>query len=178
MKYNCIFCPFCKVTEFDNDEYYTCENGIKDILDCDKYDLPTIKFIGEEDHDTIIVRKQEYERLKHIEESAIEIIAKNQSEKMNEVIRKTLDMTRAEELAFKFFPRNIDEPDSFAEAVGRRAIIDGYEQAKEETISIACKWLDTHLPIIVDYYNENIHEQADRDDFIRAFREYIEDKKI
>lgn len=51
-------------------------------------------------------------------------------------------------------------------------------KAREETISLACKWLSSRLPIIVDYYNENIHEQADRDDFIRAFREYMEDKKI
>lgn len=52
------------------------------------------------------------------------------------------------------------------------------KQAKEETISLACKWLDSRLPIIVDYYNENIHEQADRDDFIREFREYMEEKNI
>lgn len=87
-------------------------------------------------------------------------------------------MTRAEEVAFELFPKHIDEPDSFAESVGRQAVIDCYEQAREETISIACKWLDSRLPIIVDYYNENIHEQADRDDFIRAFREYLEEKKI
>lgn len=38
----------------------------------------------------------------------------------------------------------------------------GYEQAEAETIERACDWLFAHLPILVDYYNEDIHENADR----------------
>lgn len=52
----------------------------------------------------------------------------------------------------------------------RRAFINGYEQAEKDVIDLACKWLLLHLPIIVDYYNENILEQADRSDFIKSFR--------
>lgn len=44
-------------------------------------------------------------------------------------------MKRSEEVANELFPRNIDEPDSLAEAVGRQAVIDGYELAEEFFIS-------------------------------------------
>ena len=48
-------------------------------------------------------------------------------------------MTRAEEVANELFPRHIDEPDSLAEAVGRQAVIDGYEQAEKD---LALTWED------------------------------------
>ena len=48
-------------------------------------------------------------------------------------------MTRAEQVANELFPRHIDEPDSFAEAVGRQAVIDGYEQAEKD---LALTWKD------------------------------------
>lgn len=41
-------------------------------------------------------------------------------------------MTRAEQAANELFPRHVDEPESFAEAVGRQAVIDGYEQAEKD----------------------------------------------
>lgn len=57
----------------------------------------------------------------------------------------------------------------------RRAFINGYETAEHDTIERACKWWFSHLPIIVDFYNEDIHDQADRDDFIRRFRKDMEE---
>ena len=53
----------------------------------------------------------------------------------------------------------------------------GYEQAESETIERACVWLFAHLPILVDYYNEDIHEQADRSEFIKLFRKQMEEEK-
>lgn len=43
------------------------------------------------DCDTITISKQEFERLKHIEQSAADVIAKNQAERMNEHIRKSFE---------------------------------------------------------------------------------------
>lgn len=60
----------------------------------------------------------------------------------------------------------------------RRAFINGYEQAEKETIERAFKWLSSNLTIIVGYYNEDIYEQVDRSDFIRKFREYMEEGKV
>ncbi len=56
------------------------------------------------------------------------------------------------------------------------ACIKGYEQAEEETIERACEWLFAHLPILVDYYNEDIHENADRSEFIKLFRKQMEEE--
>lgn len=60
----------------------------------------------------------------------------------------------------------------------RDCFIRGYEQAETETIDRACKWLSSPLPIIVDFYNEDIHDQADRGDFIRRFRKDMEEGKV
>lgn len=56
------------------------------------------------------------------------------------------------------------------------ACIKGYEQAEEETIERACDWLFAHLTIIVDYYNDDIHENADRSEFIKLFRKQMEEE--
>lgn len=56
------------------------------------------------------------------------------------------------------------------------ACIEGYEQAEAETIEMACDWLFAHLPILVDYYNEDIHENADRSEFIKLFRKQMEEE--
>lgn len=56
------------------------------------------------------------------------------------------------------------------------ACIKGYEQAEAETIERACDWLFAHLPILVDYYNEDIHENADRSEFIKLFRKQMEEE--
>lgn len=50
----CNSCAFSELVECDYDECYhnelhVCENGLKSIFDCDKYDLSTLKFIGEEE---------------------------------------------------------------------------------------------------------------------------------
>ena len=42
-----------------------------------------------------------------------------------------------------------------------------YEQAVKD----ACETLFGMLPILVSYYDEDIHEHADRSEFIKAFRE-------
>lgn len=46
----------------------------------------------------------------------------------------------------------------------------GYEQAQKDTIERVCDWLESHLPIIVNYYDEDIHEDAYRAEFIDLFR--------
>ena len=51
----------------------------------------------------------------------------------------------------------------------------GYEQAEKETIERACEWLFSHLPILVDYYDEDIHTGADRSEFIKLFRTQMEE---
>ena len=57
------------------------------------------------------------------------------------------------------------------------ACIKGYERAEAETIERACDWLFAHLTILVDYYNEDIHENADRSEFIKLFRKQMEEEK-
>lgn len=52
----------------------------------------------------------------------------------------------------------------------------GYEQAEKETIERACEWLFSHLPILVDYYDEDIHTNADRSEFIKLFRTQMEEQ--
>ena len=52
----------------------------------------------------------------------------------------------------------------------------GYEQAEKETIERACEWLFSHLPILVDYYDEDIHTNADRSKFIKLFRTQMEEQ--
>ena len=56
------------------------------------------------------------------------------------------------------------------------ACIKGYSQAESDTIERACDWLFAHLTIIVDYYNEDIHENADRSEFIKLFRKQMEEE--
>ena len=64
----------------------------------------------------------------------------------------------------------------FADNLFREGFVNGYEQAEAETIERACKWLFAHLPILVDYYNEDIHENADRSEFIKLFRKQMEEE--
>ena len=84
-------------------------------------------------------------------------------------------MTRAEEKAreyedsLDYYHYTSDNP-----SVAYKA---GYEWAEAETIERACEWLFAHLTIIVDYYNEDIHENADRSEFIKLFRKQMEDEK-
>lgn len=79
-------------------------------------------------------------------------------------------MKRAEEVANELFPRHIDEPESFAEAVGRQAVIDGYEQAEKD---LALSWED--IKLIVDIAG-NIKpclrdEQTFHEEVLRRFNE-------
>ena len=80
-------------------------------------------------------------------------------------------MTRSEEAAISAYPSNVGPS-------VHGSFIKGYEQAEKETIDRACKWLSSQLPIIVDFYNEDIHDQADRDDFIKSFRKDMEEGKV
>lgn len=80
-------------------------------------------------------------------------------------------MARAEQAAIAAYPSNVGP-------VVHGAFIKGYEQAEKEVIDWACNWLFLHLTIIVDCYNEDIHEQVDRDDFIRSFREDMEKVEV
>lgn len=57
------------------------------------------------------------------------------------------------------------------------ACIKGYEQAEKDTIERVCDWLESHLPIIVNYYDEDIHEDAYRAEFIDLFRTQMDDEK-
>lgn len=90
---------------------------------------------------------------------------------------------RAIEAALKAYP-DVEQPvwdDSypkilFVRHTERNAYIKGYEQAEAETIERACDWLFAHLTIIVDCYNEDIHEQADRSEFIKSFRKQMEEE--
>lgn len=54
---------------------------------------------------------------------------------------------------------------------------EGYEQAEKDTIERVCDWLESHLPIIVNYYDEDIHEDAYRAEFIDLFRTQMDDEK-
>ena len=46
----CYDCPFGRISDSDYGEYTTCENGLDDIFDCEKYDLRTLKLV--EDNET------------------------------------------------------------------------------------------------------------------------------
>jgi hypothetical protein len=91
---------------------------------------------------------------------------------------------RSEEAAMKTYP-NIEQPvwdesyhkTLFVRHTERNAFIKGYEQAEKETIERACEWLFSHLPILVDYYDEDIHTNADRSEFIKLFRTQMEEQK-
>ena len=84
-------------------------------------------------------------------------------------------MTRAEEAALKAYPKSTGVRE-LKGLSARPILIQGYEQAEKETIERACKWLFSHLPIIVDYYfDEGIHEPVDRSEFIKLFRTQMED---
>lgn len=86
-------------------------------------------------------------------------------------------MARAGQAALKAYPKSY----GIRELKGlsaRPIFIQGYEQAEKDTIERACKWLFSHLPIIVDYYfDEGIHEPADRSEFIKSFRTQMEEEQ-
>lgn len=79
-------------------------------------------------------------------------------------------MTKAEEKADEFYRGSNPYREHPEEDWKREGFIDGYEEAEEDTIDQACQWLFSHLPILVDYYNDDIHEKIDRSDFIKMFR--------
>lgn len=83
---------------------------------------------------------------------------------------------RAEEAALKAYPddRFVDVEYS---SMCRGFYQEGYEQAEKETINHACEWLFSHLPILLDYYNEDIYEKADRSEFIKLFRTQMEEEQ-
>lgn len=56
------------------------------------------------------------------------------------------------------------------------ARLESYLQAEKDSIERACEWLFSHLPILIDYYNEDIHEKADRSEFIKLFRTQMEEE--
>ena len=56
------------------------------------------------------------------------------------------------------------------------ARFESYLQAEKDSIERACEWLFSHLPILIDYYNEDIHEKADRSEFIKLFRTQMEEE--
>jgi hypothetical protein len=93
-------------------------------------------------------------------------------------------MKRAEQAALKAYP-NVEQPvwdesypkTLFVRHTERNAFTKGYEQAEKDTIERACEWLFSHLPILVDYYNEDIHTNADRSEFIKLFRTQMDDEK-
>lgn len=58
----------------------------------------------------------------------------------------------------------------------REGFIKGYDQAEKDTIERACKWLFSHLPILIDYYDEDIYKKADRSDLIKLFRTQMEEQ--
>lgn len=80
---------------------------------------------------------------------------------------------RAEEAAWKAYPYEGGVKGLICEN-SRQIFIPGYEQAEKDTIERACEWLFSHLPILVDYYDEDIHENADRSEFIKLFRTQME----
>lgn len=85
---------------------------------------------------------------------------------------------RAEKAALKSYPqsRKFTQSQRIIFNDMRDGFKFGYEQAEAETIERACKWLFAHLPILVDYYNEDIYEQADRSEFIKLFRKQMEEE--
>ena len=89
---------------------------------------------------------------------------------------------RAKEAALKAYPmlsrliRPARGYSFYADILLREGFVKGYEQAEAEAIERACKWLFAHLTIIVDYYNEDIHENADRSEFIKLFRKQMEEE--
>ena len=92
-------------------------------------------------------------------------------------------MTRAEQAALKAYPHKIEEHPKVmggsitfdANNLPRGFYQEGYEQAEKDTIERACKWIFSHLPILVDYYDEDIHTGADRSEFIKLFRTQMEE---
>lgn len=87
---------------------------------------------------------------------------------------------RADQKAIEAFP-DIPLPNLGKDIVAkrgnlRRAYIHGYEQAEQDTIEMACQWLFAHLPILIDYYDEDIHKKSDRSEFIKLFRTQMEGK--
>ena len=83
---------------------------------------------------------------------------------------------RAIEKAYDAYPLNESNRYNNEWNAKRVGYQKGYEQAEEETIERACDWLFAHLPILVDYYNEDIHENADRSEFIKLFRKQMEEE--
>ncbi len=83
---------------------------------------------------------------------------------------------RAIEKAYDAYPLNESNRYNNEWNAKRVGYQKGYEQAEAETIERACEWLFAHLTILVDYYNEDIHENADRSEFIKLFRKQMEEE--
>lgn len=83
---------------------------------------------------------------------------------------------RAIEKAYDAYPLNESNRYNNEWNAKRVGYQKGYEQAEAETIERACDWLFAHLTILVDYYNEDIHENADRSEFIKLFRKQMEEE--
>ncbi len=83
---------------------------------------------------------------------------------------------RAIEKAYDAYPLNESNRYNNEWNAKRVGYQKGYEQAEAETIERACEWLFAHLTILVDYYNEDIHEHADRSEFIKLFRQQMEEE--
>lgn len=89
--------------------------------------------------------------------------------------QRRTNMTRAEEAALNAYPddRFVDTEYS---SMCREFYEEGYEQAEKDTIERACEWLFAHLPILIDYYDEDIYKKADRSEFIKLFRTQMEEQ--
>lgn len=81
---------------------------------------------------------------------------------------------RAIEKAYVAYPLDTTNRDDIRFNANRVGYQQGYEQAEADTIERACEWLFAHLTILVDCYNEDIHEKADRSEFIKLFRKQME----
>ena len=87
-------------------------------------------------------------------------------------------MSKAEEKALKVYPILKGSGITTYSLNKRNELLrEGYEQAEKDTIERACEWLFSHLPILVDYYDEDIHTNADRSEFIKLFRTQMEEQK-
>lgn len=88
-------------------------------------------------------------------------------------------MTRAEEAALTAYPTHKGASPQWIKAhlSSFDEFIKGYEQAEKDTIERACETLFAMLPIMVSYYDEDIHEHADRGEFIKQFRMKMEEQK-
>ena len=93
------------------------------------------------------------------------------SKQAEEAALKAYPFSKGEVVATGFgsisFDQHYDEREGF---------IKGYEQAEKDTIERVCDWLEEHLPIIVNYYDDDLHEDAYRAEFINLFRTQIKEE--